>query len=98
MKRWLSLPRAIELMRRREEELSKAVLYLSEKTNGFTEPRIVLIGGYARATLPDQTVGQPRGFIFLVGCAVHRIFSADSASSCRARRWMFARSADVSCA
>lgn len=41
------MPRAIELMRRREEELSKAVLYLSEKTNGFTEPRIVLIGGYA---------------------------------------------------
>lgn len=40
------MPRAIELMRRREEELSKAVLYLSEKTNGFTEPRIVLIGGY----------------------------------------------------
>ena len=25
------MPRAIELMRRREEELSKAVLYLSEK-------------------------------------------------------------------
>jgi len=36
-------------------------------------------------TLPDQTVCQPRGFIFLVGCAVHRIFSADSTSSCRAR-------------
>jgi len=47
------LPRAIEMMRRREDELLKAVQHLSEKTNGFTNPRLILIGGYAlRAFIP----------------------------------------------
>jgi hypothetical protein len=58
------LPRAIELMRRREEELSKAVLYLSEKTNGFTDPRIVLIGGYAlRVFIPFSRFTRDCDFI-----------------------------------
>jgi len=35
------------MMKRREEELLKAINSLSEKTEGFTNPRLILIGGYA---------------------------------------------------
>lgn len=41
------MPRAIEMMKRREEELLEAMHVLSEKTNGFTNPKLILIGGYA---------------------------------------------------
>lgn len=41
------MPRAIEMMKRREEELLKAIRSLSEKTEGFTNPELILIGGYA---------------------------------------------------
>ena len=58
------MPRDIESMRRREEELSKAVLHLSEKTNGFTDPRIVLIGGYAlRVFIPFSRFTRDCDFI-----------------------------------
>lgn len=58
------MPRAIESMRRREEELSKAILHLSEKTNGFTDPRIVLIGGYAlRVFIPFSRFTRDCDFI-----------------------------------
>ncbi len=47
------MPRAVELMRRREEEILRALKHLSEKTGGFTAPRLLLIGGYAlRAFIP----------------------------------------------
>ena len=40
-------------MKRREEELLKTIHSLSEKTGGFTKPRLILIGGYAlRAFIP----------------------------------------------
>jgi hypothetical protein len=35
------------MMKRREEELLKAMHSLSEKTEDFTNPKLVLIGGYA---------------------------------------------------
>jgi len=34
-------------MRRREEEILKALKHLAEKTGGFSDPRFLLIGGYA---------------------------------------------------
>jgi len=44
------LPKVIETMKRREEELLKAIRNLSEKTEGFTNPKLILIGGYALRT------------------------------------------------
>lgn len=41
------MPRVIEMMRRREEEILKTVLHLSENTDGFVDPEIIMIGGYA---------------------------------------------------
>jgi len=43
----LSLPKAIALMKRREEEILSSLLFLSEKTKGFTDPELIMIGGYA---------------------------------------------------
>jgi len=36
-----------EIMNLREEEISAIIEQLSKKTDGFENPRIVLIGGYA---------------------------------------------------
>jgi PAS domain-containing protein len=41
------LPKVIDLMKRREEEILSTLLSLSEKTKFFTEPKLVMIGGYA---------------------------------------------------
>lgn len=41
------MPRAINMMRRREEEISKALLHLSERTKEFTNPELIMTGGYA---------------------------------------------------
>ena len=47
------MPKAIDMMRRREEEILRVLKYLSEKTNEFSDPRLLLIGGYAlRAFIP----------------------------------------------
>ena len=49
----MNLPKAIELMKRREEEILNSLLFLSKKTNDFTNPELILIGGYAlRAFIP----------------------------------------------
>lgn len=45
--RWLNLPKAIEMMKRREAEILRALLHLSDETKGFTDPEIIMIGGYA---------------------------------------------------
>jgi hypothetical protein len=40
-------------MKRREEEILNSLLFLSKKTNDFTNPELILIGGYAlRAFIP----------------------------------------------
>ncbi|MGQ9719688.1 MAG: nucleotidyl transferase AbiEii/AbiGii toxin family protein [Nitrososphaerales archaeon] len=47
------MPRAIEMMKRREEELLKTVQHVSNKTDGFKNPKLILVGGYAlRAFIP----------------------------------------------
>ena len=38
---------SLELMEKREEETARLVSMLSEKSRSFTEPKMVLIGGYA---------------------------------------------------
>jgi len=47
------LPKAIDAMRKREQEIQKAILHLSERTEDFTNPNLIMIGGYAlRAFVP----------------------------------------------
>ena len=47
------MPKARDLMKRREEEISNSVAFLSERTKGFTDPELMMIGGYAlRAFIP----------------------------------------------
>ena len=41
------MPKAIELMRKREDEILEVVKYLAKVTRGFTSPKLILIGGYA---------------------------------------------------
>jgi len=49
----LNLPKAIDLMGRREEEILNSLVFLSERTKGFTNPELIMIGGYAlRAFIP----------------------------------------------
>jgi len=58
------LPKAIEMMRKREEELLKAVEQLSKKTNVFTNPKLILIGGYGlRAYIPFSRYTRDCDFI-----------------------------------
>lgn len=47
----MNLPKTIELMKRREEEIFKTLLYLSEKTKSFTTSTLLMIGGYALRAL-----------------------------------------------
>ena len=47
------MPKAIDLMKRREEEILNSLAFLSEKTKGFTDPELIMIGSYAlRAFIP----------------------------------------------
>lgn len=47
------MPNVIEVMKRREQEILKAVRSISDRTEGFTKPKIAVIGGYAlRAFIP----------------------------------------------
>jgi len=58
------LPRAIEMMRKREEELLKIIRILSERTERFTSPRLILVGGYAlRAFIPFSRFTRDCDFI-----------------------------------
>ncbi|MBS7611777.1 nucleotidyl transferase AbiEii/AbiGii toxin family protein [Candidatus Bathyarchaeota archaeon] len=58
------MPRVIEMMKKREEELLKAILHLSEKSCGFTNPRLLLTGGYAlRAFIPFSRFTRDCDFI-----------------------------------
>jgi len=58
------LPKAIELMKKREKELLVAVKMLSDGTEGFTNPKLILIGGYAlRAFIPFSRFTRDCDFI-----------------------------------
>lgn len=53
LKKLMNLAKQIEIMKRREEEIEKLLEFLSQKSNGFTKPKLILIGGYAlRAFVP----------------------------------------------
>ena len=71
MKLWrrlLSLPKAIDLMKRREEEILNSLLFLSEKTKGFTDPELIMIGGYAlRAFIPFSRFTRDCDFALMKG-------------------------------
>jgi len=41
------LPKAIDLMKRREEEVLNSLLSLSGRTRRFIDPELIMIGGYA---------------------------------------------------
>jgi len=52
------------MMKIREGELLKTVQHLSEKTEGFTKPKLILIGGYAlRAFIPFSRFTRDCDFI-----------------------------------
>ena len=52
-KRWLPLPKHSDVMNLREDEIFRLVKLISEKSESFTNPKIILIGGYAlRAYTP----------------------------------------------
>lgn len=47
------MPKAIDMMRKREEEILKAIKHLSKETENFNKPEMMVIGGYAlRAFIP----------------------------------------------
>lgn len=47
------MPEYVDMMRVREEEIAKLIEFISFKSRGFDEPKLVLIGGYAlRAFIP----------------------------------------------
>jgi hypothetical protein len=47
------LARYVEIVRRREEEIARIIEFLSEKSNCFEDPKLILIGGYGlRAFIP----------------------------------------------
>lgn len=43
----MSLPRAIDLMKKREEQILETISHISKKTDSFKKPKLMLIGGYA---------------------------------------------------
>ena len=62
----MNLPKAIDLMKRREEEILNSLIFLSEKTKGFTDPGLIMIGGYAlRAFIPFSRFTRDRDFVLI---------------------------------
>ncbi|MCR6691425.1 MAG: nucleotidyl transferase AbiEii/AbiGii toxin family protein [archaeon YNP-LCB-003-016] len=62
----MNLPKVIELMKRREEEILNSLLFLSERTKGFTEPELIMIGGYAlRAFIPFSRFTRDCDFVMM---------------------------------
>lgn len=47
------MPKYVDIMQAREEEIAKLIEFLSKKSNSFEKPKLILIGGYAlRAFIP----------------------------------------------
>lgn len=58
----------IDLMKRREDEIAELILMLAEKTKSFTEPKLVVIGGYAlRAFVPFSRYSRDCDFVMKDG-------------------------------
>jgi hypothetical protein len=55
-------------MKRREEEILNSLLLLPERTEGFTDPELVMIGGYAlRAFIPFSRFTRDCDFALMKG-------------------------------
>ena len=60
------MPKAIDLMKRRQEEILNSLIFLSEKTKGFTDPGLIMIGGYAlRAFIPFSRFTRDCDFVLI---------------------------------
>ena len=47
------MPKHIDIMRMREEEIFSLLEFISQKTQGFLDPKLITIGGYGlRAYIP----------------------------------------------
>ena len=58
------MPKHIEVMERREEEIANLLKFISKKTDVFTKPKIITIGGYAlRAYIPFKRYTRDCDFI-----------------------------------
>jgi len=58
-------------MNKREEEIAELILLLSEKSKSFTEPKMVVIGGYAlRAFIPFSRYSRDCDFLMKEGMNV----------------------------
>lgn len=53
LERYFYLPKYVDIMRAREEEIAKLIEFLSKKSTNFEKPKLILIGDYAlRAFIP----------------------------------------------
>ena len=58
------MPKHADVMSLREEEIFKLVNFISRKSKNFTNPEIILIGGYAlRAYIPYSRYTRDSPFI-----------------------------------
>lgn len=59
---------SIDVMDKREEEIAEMINYLSQKSKGFTKPKLIVIGGYAlRAFVPFSRYSRDCDFVLKEG-------------------------------
>ncbi len=59
---------SIDVMNKREEEIAGMISYLSQKSEGFTKPKLIVIGGYAiRAFVPFSRYSRDCDFVLKAG-------------------------------
>lgn len=58
------MPKYVDIMQAREEEIAKLIEFLSKKSDGFQKPKLILIGGYAlRAFIPFMRLTRDCDFV-----------------------------------
>lgn len=82
------MPKHTAIMTERELEIGKMVRYLSSKTGGFANPKIVMIGGYAlRHYIPFSRYSRDCDFVLREGLqAIQRIKPKDMTQETIERR------------
>jgi hypothetical protein len=64
----------IDLMKRREEEILNGLVLLSERTKGFIDPELIMIGGYAlRVFIPFSRFTRDCALMKRDGWNIYRI-------------------------
>ena len=59
---------SVFIMDKREEEIAEMINYLSQKSKGFTKPKLIVIGGYAlRAFVPFSRYSRDCDFVLKEG-------------------------------